>query len=496
MRSLFVISLLLRLLQINAHLTPNDLDTLSRQLSTEVEIHDQNSPYFSYITAHHNSRIQPQIDIAVEAVTVSDVRSTISFARSQNRPLIIRTTGHGKSQRLSDSQSGVQLSLRKFNSIKINPSANIAILGAGVINSELVAALWQAKKRTATLGCDCVSIVGASLGGGHGREQGIYGLVSDQIISMTLVTANGSIVNASARENADLFWALRGAGHNFGVVVEIMLQLYDTEPGWGEHYFIADYFFRREQLNEIVEALNTIIFAPQNPELNIFAWFRRQYIHVSVQYGGRQPVWELIAQIIDLKPYYTSEKTVPWPLVPAATGLGLANRSCNIRSDEYYSSASVMMTALDSATIRDILTLADNVSTKNKASGIGQRSFFFVELYGRGKFEETKMAESSIYGHRDMRAIGTFETSYRQAHHVAAADSFINTARDLLLKHQQQERVYINYANGNEGALAWYGNTSHLARLQNLKREYDPEGVFSTFSPIPDVVPFTRKNEL
>lgn len=69
------------------------------------------------------------------------------------------------------------------------------------------------------------------LGGGHGFLQGRYGLAADQLVSARVVIANGSIVTASQSSNPDLFWALRGAGHNFGIVTEVEYKIYDIPPG-------------------------------------------------------------------------------------------------------------------------------------------------------------------------------------------------------------------------------------------------------------------------
>ncbi|KAH8819770.1 hypothetical protein F5884DRAFT_25755 [Xylogone sp. PMI_703] len=495
MRFLLLSGLFLLLLGVNGYLAPAELDTLIKKLSKEAEVHYEGSPNYAAATAYINPRIQPQIDFAVQATTIADVNHTIEFARNHRRPLAIRTTGHGNSHKLSEVRDGVQLSLRRFTSIEIDPNGESVRLGSGVNNHELVTALWKAKKRTATLGCDCVSIVGGALGGGHGYQQGLYGLVSDQMISITLLIANGSVVEASEAVNPDLFWAMKGAGHNFGVVLEIALKLYDIPPGWGDSHIITDYFFNLENLDQVVESLNMIVDGPQDPELNIFARFRSKYIKVRIQYSGNRPVNDLIPPMFALMSFSSSEQIVPWPQVPAATGLGLENRTCELRAGEYRSSASVMMTSLRSEVIRESLALMDDASVKMKSSGIGQRSFLFVELYGRGKFEDVELAEKSVYGHRDMRVIVTFETAYHQANDMDKADAHVNTAKQLLLKHRQ-ERVYINYANGYEGSLAWYGNETNLKKLEKIKNEYDPHGVFSVFSPFSTKAPFEIKDEL
>lgn len=78
--------------------------------------------------------------------------------------------------------------------------------------------------------CECVGVSAPVLGGGHGWLQGQYGLAADQIISARLVLPNGEAVTVSKDSNPDLFWAIRGAGHNFGYVSEWTYRIYDANP--------------------------------------------------------------------------------------------------------------------------------------------------------------------------------------------------------------------------------------------------------------------------
>ena len=77
--------------------------------------------------------------------------------------------------------------------------------------------------------CECVGLTAVALGGGHGFLQGYHGLLSDQILSVRLVLANGTAITVSSTSHPDLFWALQGAGHNFGVVVSFEWKIYDVD---------------------------------------------------------------------------------------------------------------------------------------------------------------------------------------------------------------------------------------------------------------------------
>lgn len=99
--------------------------------------------------------------------------------------------------------------------------------------------------------CECVSYLGPGLGGGHGWLQGRYGLVSDQFLSMNVVLANGSLITVDAQ--SELFWAMKGAGHNFGVVTSMTSMIYDIQH---PNYAIETLIFSGDQVEDVYQVAN------------------------------------------------------------------------------------------------------------------------------------------------------------------------------------------------------------------------------------------------
>ena len=116
-------------------------------------------------------------------------------------------------EELSSSQCGMNCSQpgKKF----------VIILGGYPRRIELILELE-------TGSAQCVGSLGATLGAGIGPLQGLHGLMIDALDSVKLVTANGSLITVSNTENPDLFWGVRGAGFNFGIVTEATYKVYDT----------------------------------------------------------------------------------------------------------------------------------------------------------------------------------------------------------------------------------------------------------------------------
>ena len=95
--------------------------------------------------------------------------------------------------------------------------------------------------------------MGPGLGGGYGRYLGFYGLVADNFISLNVVLADGSAITVSETSYPDLWWAMRGAGHNFGIVTSLNQKIYKrTVDAW----FYATYTFTQDKLENLFEAVN------------------------------------------------------------------------------------------------------------------------------------------------------------------------------------------------------------------------------------------------
>lgn len=114
--------------------------------------------------------------------------------------------------------------------------------------------------------------MGISLGAGIGRLQGKYGYLNDNMVSARLLLANGTVLDVSDSTNPDLFWAIRGAGHNFGIVLEATYQVY-PQLNNGRH-FIVDFEFGLDKVEDIFEALNAIS-DPMPKEVAVFVIGRR-----------------------------------------------------------------------------------------------------------------------------------------------------------------------------------------------------------------------------
>ena len=165
----------------------------------------------------------------VQATGNADVIAAVNFARENGLPVSIKGGGHSVAGKaVSDDALMIDLSL--MNGVHVDPKARLARAqgGAtwGIFDRECqVYGLASTGGVISTTG-----VGGLTLGGGLGYLMGKHGLAIDNLVSLEVVTAGGEVVTASASENPDLFWALRGGSGNFGVVTSFEFQVHPVGP--------------------------------------------------------------------------------------------------------------------------------------------------------------------------------------------------------------------------------------------------------------------------
>src|SRR6516162_8414078 len=163
----------------------------------------------------HNAMIDRRPDFIVRCAGVADVMGAVNFARLHDLVVAIRGTGHNVAG-TSLCDGGLVIDLSPMKSVRIDPVARTARGEGGASWGELNHDL-QAFELAATGGfISTTGVSGLTLGGGLGWLVRKHGLALDNLLSADVVTADGRLLIASASQNEDLFWGLRGGGGNFG----------------------------------------------------------------------------------------------------------------------------------------------------------------------------------------------------------------------------------------------------------------------------------------
>src|SRR3954451_139033 len=158
--------------------------------------------------------------------SAADVAEAIRHARERDLTIAVRSGGHSLPGH-SAVEGGLVIDLRPLNRVSVDPLARRAKVGGGALLGG-VGRATQAHGLVVPAGVvSHTGVGGLTLGGGVGRLMRRFGLTVDSLLSGEVVTADGRILRASAREHRDLFWALRGGGGNFGIVTEFEFALHE-----------------------------------------------------------------------------------------------------------------------------------------------------------------------------------------------------------------------------------------------------------------------------
>lgn len=177
---------------------------------------------FNGLVDRHPQRIMRCTDAA-------DVGSAVLLARQEGLPVSVYGGGHGVTGS-AVVDDGICVDLRGLDRVVVDPVARTARVGGGATWGAVDAATQEFGLAVTGGRVSDTGVGGLTLGSGSGWIERAFGFTCDNILEAEVVTADGRIVTASAKENPDLFWAIRGGGGNFGIVTEFLFQLHPVGP--------------------------------------------------------------------------------------------------------------------------------------------------------------------------------------------------------------------------------------------------------------------------
>jgi FAD/FMN-containing dehydrogenase len=407
-----------------------------------------------------NGMVNKRPAMIVRCAGTSDVIQAVNFARTNNLLLSVRGGGHSVAGK-AVCDGGVMLDLSHMKGIKVDPVRQTAEAQPGLMLGEFDHET-QAFGLATTLGIvSLTGIAGLTLGGGLGWLNGKHGLACDNLLSADVVTADGKLLTASAEENEDLFWGIRGGSGNFGIVTSFKYQLHpvDTVLGGGLLYPEAK---AREALRFYYELTST---CPD--ELSTLALLGRTpdggpVVNIVVCYCGPLETGEQVLRPLRTfgPPLEDNVQPMPYRTLQSALDAGFPF------GQQHYWKGSFLKHLSDEAIEVMVRFVAEMPSP---ASGVGLQQM-------HGAASRVPLAETA-FPHRDEHydfvIISQWADPADSADNIQWTREFFEAMQPFL-----ESGVYVNDL-GEEGehrVKEAYG--SNYERLVALKNKYDPTNFF------------------
>lgn len=189
-----------------------------------------NDVNYANAIARWAANAQRRAKVVAFVKTPEDIVLAIRYARENHLPIAIRGGGHS-APAASSSKDGLIIDLSKyFDGVRVDEKERLAYVGGGAIWETVDKEAIKFGLATVAGTVNHTGVGGLTLGGGYGWLTGRYGVALDNVLQATVVTADGSVLTTSKESHPDLFFGIRGAGCNFGVVTEFVFRLYPQRP--------------------------------------------------------------------------------------------------------------------------------------------------------------------------------------------------------------------------------------------------------------------------
>ncbi len=225
-------------------MTRPTIDDLRRKVRAKVITPDDAD--YDAARAIHNGMFDRRPRAVVQAEQTADVMAAVDFARESGLELAVRGGGHS-APGFGTSDGGLVIDLGPMRSVHVDPAARTARAGGGTTWGDFNYATYAYGLATTGGIVSTTGIGGLTLGGGIGYLTRGHGLSIDNLISAEVVTADGQVRTANARENEDRFWALRGGGGNFGVVTSFEFELHPVSE-----VYVGIFFYELDATRDLL----------------------------------------------------------------------------------------------------------------------------------------------------------------------------------------------------------------------------------------------------
>jgi FAD/FMN-containing dehydrogenase len=432
-----------------------------------------------------NAAIDRRPAVIARCSTSKDVSVAVNFAVERGLEIAVRGGAHGTSGK-AVVDDGLMIDLSGLSSVAVDPDARRARVGGGALLTDVIAAAQEHGLATPVGLVGHTGVGGLTLGGGMGWLTRKHGLSIDNLVSAEVVTADGQIRHASATENDDLFWAIRGGGGNFGVVTEFEFALHPVGPivqvgllFWGLEQGREALRLGRDICGSLPSEANVVIGAlnaPPAPFVPAEHHFKPGYALIVVGFGSPEeheavvsqartalpPLWEFVTPM----PYLDLQQ-----MLDEANGWGQYDYEKGGQIDEITD---------------DIIDVITKRFPEKQSPGS------VVLIYKVDGAYSTVGDDETAYGGERTPGYYVFSVAVCPTPEVLEEDrEWVRGLLSALAPHTIT-RNYVNALDDNQSDVRASYGTDKYNRLAEIKRTYDPGNVFhrnANIKPAPQPTP-------
>jgi hypothetical protein len=407
---------------------------------------------------------------------VSDVQTAVRAAADAGILTAVRCGGHSLAG-FSTCDGGMVIDLAKMRQVSVDPKARRARFAGGCLLGSIDTAT---QKAGLVFPSGVVSHTGASgliLGGGTGWLTRCFGLSCDNVEGFTLVTADGSVVRAHAKENQDLFWALRGGGGNFGVVTEFEVKLHPLTS-----VVLAEGLTPQADIRRLLEFWrNFMAEAPIDLKWNVYLRLAAHTEKVPDELRGRPVAGSSLVWTGDPetgRPYLERALSLCRPDSVRSKTVSFLNLQTMADSDfphgRRYYTKSGFFARLDDTTIDRMVEAVTTIPSSQTQ----------IELAYLGGAAGKVAADETAFGDRSAPFIMNLLANWADASEDAGNISWV---RGLFskLRPAMKPGVYVNFMSGDEQDRVPEAYHERWDRMVAVKSHYDPNNFFRLNQNVP-----------
>ena len=420
-----------------------------------------------------NGMIDRHPALIVRCRTAADVMAAVNYARSNSLAIAVRSGGHNVAG-YAVCDGGLMIDMSLMTAVRVAPDLDRAFVEGGATWADVDAATTPFGRATPGGLISATGVAGLTLSGGIGWLRGTRGLSCDNLLAAEVVTADGRLIRASETENPDLLWALKGGGGNFGIVVNFEFRLH---PIAAETMFCAP-LYPEERANEIlpkwrdymatapdeVSGLAEFSTIPNDPAYPEHTW-GKQVVALATVYDGPADEGERITQPLRAfgEPLLDLSGAMPYRVLQTAYDALFPKG----RDRCYWKST--YLKGLDDGIIRDI------------TAGLAKRpsEMTYASIWKFGGAVQRVPAEATAFGDRAMPFMLSLDAIWTNPADDQANMGWVRSVWQDMQRHSTG-RMYLNFPGLGEGenlVRDAFGAGTY-AKLQTIKRKYDPNNTF------------------